>query len=394
MEPTDPRALGSRVDACVGTGDAGADDAAAPSSPSPCLIGIHGMIELRVQHDGRSLDPSRDIASLVFGRAAGPLVTRLRWAVAIIGILGGPTPVLVTFALHWASAGVGQFALAYPWPLWLEAWWCVGWWSCAALTSLLYASLQRELAWMALKQPSTLWIIAMSGLWTAGFVSLYDFGIHRSAWVNVPVHIVCMLLFPLVALADALPPRVRLSVLRFIGPFILQSAGAVALVLRLPTAEGTPGKLVWTVMGTDTLTNLQVITYSATVIALLVAEGVIKAWLFPNELAFIRAGLKFRVARCGAAVANGAAVASVVDEAPGVHTAVVLVQEDAAHRARSVPKRSGSSVHPAQPEFTLIQLMSDTGNTVEGGCFTSAVRARVPFPVVEGAEHDSAYACR
>ena len=42
-------------------------------------------------------------------------------------------------------------------------------------------------------------------------------------------------------------------------------AGAIALVLRLPTAENTPGKLVWTVMGTDTVTILQALTYSATV---------------------------------------------------------------------------------------------------------------------------------
>jgi hypothetical protein len=40
---------------------------------------------------------------------------------------------------------------------------------------------------------------------------------------------------------------------------------AIALVLRLPTAEDTPGQIVWTVMGTDMVTNLQALTYSATV---------------------------------------------------------------------------------------------------------------------------------
>ena len=63
----------------------------------------------------------------------------------------------------------------------------------------------------------------------------------------LPLHVGIPLLFPLVAMADALPPKLRLSVLRFLGP----------LVLRLPSAEDTPGKLVWTVMGTDTVTNLQ-----------------------------------------------------------------------------------------------------------------------------------------
>jgi hypothetical protein len=58
------------------------------------------MIELRVQHHGRLLDTSQDMASLVLGRAAAPLVMRLRWALVGSGILGGTTPVLVTFAVH------------------------------------------------------------------------------------------------------------------------------------------------------------------------------------------------------------------------------------------------------------------------------------------------------
>jgi hypothetical protein len=342
-----------------------------------------GAIELTAEHQLRLLDPSRDVASLLFGRAAAPLATRLRWSLIVICLVCVPTRVLLTFALHWASGGAGQFALAYPLPLWLEVWWCVGWWLVLGVELLWYASMQRELAWMALKQPSTLWIIAMSGLWTAGFVSLYDFAIHRSTWVTVPEYIACLLFYPLVAMADALPPKLRLSILRFGGPGALGAVGTAALVLRLPTAEATPGKLVWTVMGTDTVTNLQVITYSATVLAMLLAEGVMRAWAFPNELAFIRAGLKFRVAPCSAAAADGAAIVPAVDEAPRVHTTVILAQEAAAPRERSVLRRSSSSVHPAQPELTRFPLMSDAENAVEGSHFTSAVGATNPLSVVQ-----------
>jgi len=192
------------VGACAGTG-ASADGAVAPSRPA------QSGIELKVEHDGRSLQISQDLASLVFGRAAAPLVVRLRWVLAVIASLGAPTPTIVTFAVHWASGGVGQFAIAYEWPLWLEVWWCVGWWVTLVVVVLLYGSLQRELAWIAFKQPSTLWIIAMCGLWGAGFVSLHDFGIQRSTWVTVPLHVTPMLFFPLVAMADAMPPAVRLS---------------------------------------------------------------------------------------------------------------------------------------------------------------------------------------
>ena len=246
---------------------------------------------------------------------------------------------------------------------------------------LLYGSLQRELAWIALKQPSTLWIIAMCGLWGAGFVSLHDFGIQRSTWVTVPLHVTPMLFFPLVAMADAMPPAVRLSVLRYLGLVCLGGTGMIAIALRLPTAEQTPGKLVWTVMGTDTVTNLQVATYSATVIAVLLAEGVMRAWVFPNELAFIRTSVRFRVraaASAGATVAAATSPASsAVDDEPHLHDAVrgILVEETAATRISPVPSRSGRRVHPGQTESTLPQQMSDFGRAIESSRFTSVVTA-------------------
>jgi len=102
-------------------------------------------------------------------------------------------------------------------------------------------------------------------------------------------------------MADALPPKLRLRILRFMGPFALGSVGAIVLVLRLPTAEGTPGKLVWTVMGTDTVTNLQALSYSGTVMMVLLIKGVFRAWVFPDRLAFIQTSL------CVAELAEGSA---------------------------------------------------------------------------------------
>ena len=78
-------------------------------------------------------------------------------------ILGATVPTLLTFAVHWASGRLGQFALAYEWPLWLEVWNCVGWWLCVCVLLLGFTSMQRDIAWMALKQASTLWVIAMTG---------------------------------------------------------------------------------------------------------------------------------------------------------------------------------------------------------------------------------------
>jgi hypothetical protein len=232
----------------------------------------------------------------------------------VIGILGGALPTLLIFAVHWASGGLGQFALAYEWPVWLELWYCVGWWLSACMQLLILASMQREIAWMALKQASTLWIIAMAGIFVAALVSLYEFGVHRSTWVDLSAYVGCALFFPLVAMADALPPMLRLPVLRFLGPFALGATGAFALVLRLPTAEDTPGKLVWTVMGTDTVTNIEALTYSATVLTVLLAEGVVKSWVFPSRLAFIQISLD--VAECAAGIVALAAPVASASVAP------------------------------------------------------------------------------
>ncbi len=56
--------------------------------------------------------------------------------------------------------------------------------------------------------------------------------------------------------SDALSPALRVPVLRGAGPLAISATGAVALVLRLPTAGKPPGELVWAIMGTETVTNL------------------------------------------------------------------------------------------------------------------------------------------
>jgi hypothetical protein len=279
--------------------------------PSATLVGLIPNLGTR------TFDVQRDVASLMCCRSAAALAIRLRWPSIVIPALSVGVSTLVIFALHWANGGWGQFAFAYAFPFWLEVWHCAGWWLTLGVLLLWYASLQRELAWMALKQFSTMWVIAMTGVLVAGWVSLYEFGVHKSTWVSLPVYLAVALIFPLIALADALPPKLRLLGLRFLGPFGLGSMAAVSLGLRLPTAEDTPGKLVWTVMGTDTVTNMQALTYSATVMTVLLAKGVFRAWVFPNQLAFVQASL---------CVAELAAHTS-ASYRPGPHAALVMAPE-------------------------------------------------------------------
>jgi hypothetical protein len=326
-ETPTPRRPGSHADVSVGTDDVDAESvagrAAAPRMTTMQVLEVldRGVpsamaVELRANHGTRRFDVQRDVASLVCCRSAATLAIRLRWPCIAICALGGTVPILLIVVMHWANGGLGQFAFAYAWPLWLEVWFCVGFWLTVAVLLLWYASMQREIAWMALKQVSTMWIIAMTGIWTSAWVSLYEFGVHRSTWVVLPVYVACALMFPMVAMADALPLKLRLRVLRFLGPLALGSVAASALVLRLPTAEDTPGKLVWTVMGTESVTNLQAITYSATVVTVLLAKGVLRAWAFPNQLAFIQMSPCVTELAADAAVTQGPREPTAISSAP------------------------------------------------------------------------------
>ena len=292
------------VDRSVGTDEVeDQDDEPSAACPSAPLTSTGSWtVELTpAEYARKTVDVSHDLASLLCAVSMATLAVRLRWLSIATCALGAAGPVLVVFAHHWATGGVGQFALAFQWPLWLEVWYCVGSWLFVCALLLWYGSMQRDLAWMALRQFSTLWVIIMTGVFVAGWIHLSEFGVHRSTWVVLPCYIVCVLLFPLVAMADALPPMLRLRVLRFGGPFAFGAVGAMALVLRLPTAENTPGELVWTVMGIETVTNLQAITYSTTVLAVLLAKGALRAWLRPNDLAFIHVPMQMAEQKAGVA---------------------------------------------------------------------------------------------
>ena len=104
------------------------------------------VIELSPCHGPRTFDVQNGVARTVCGSSAAALAIRLRWVCILSCTLGAAVPIIVAFVVHWASGGLGQFALAYEWPRWLEVWMCVGWWLCVCSLSLWFASMQREIA--------------------------------------------------------------------------------------------------------------------------------------------------------------------------------------------------------------------------------------------------------
>ena len=234
------------------------------------------------------LDPSRNIASLLSGVPVGGLVARLRWPCIILLIFSVCPPCILIFALHWATpGGLGEFALAYPIPLWVEVWNATGYW-CALLVVLLwYASLQRDVVWMACQEPAMWYIFFMSAVFSASLASLEETGVHRSTWVFLPTYLAIPPFFTLIVLSDALPFSLRLITLRFGVLFVFSLVAIVAVVVRLPTAASTPGLLLWGVFGFEPVTNLEAMAISTGVLAALLAQGAVSAWLWPGEMAFV-----------------------------------------------------------------------------------------------------------
>ncbi len=97
-------------------------------------------VELRANHGTRTFDVERDAASLVCCGSAAALAVRLSWPCIAAAALGAAVPVIVIFGVHWATGGLGQFALAYVWPFWLEVWMCVGVWLFVCVLSLWYVA--------------------------------------------------------------------------------------------------------------------------------------------------------------------------------------------------------------------------------------------------------------
>ena len=243
----------------------------------------------------RTFDVARDVASLVFGVSVADLAVRFRWPCIALAIVGGVAPIMVVFWAHWARGGWGEYALAYPRPYWNDLWQAAGVWATVPVLLLWFGSLQKDVAWLALKQPSTWWVTLMAAVFTAGDASHLTFALQRELWIDLPVYICCMLIFPLVAMADALPPGLRLPMLRFAGTGLMGLMAVMAVLPRLPSAADAPGCVLWAVLGVDMITNIQASAYSSTVLVALLAEGSAHAWMWPNQLAFIREPIELRL---------------------------------------------------------------------------------------------------
>jgi hypothetical protein len=85
----------------------------------------------------------------------------------------------------------------------------------------------------------------MTCVLVAGDAHNLTVALQRELWIDL------LLFFPLVAMADALPPGLRVYVLRYLVSGAMSLLAFLALALRLPMAADTPGCVQRGVMGFD-----------------------------------------------------------------------------------------------------------------------------------------------
>ena len=250
-----------------------------------------------------SLRLEDDLLSFCGARSQALWVTRQRWRFVALAFVGVVLPELLQFVF--ADCAFGEFVIAYPSPLWLDTWKSVGYSVGVVLLCLCYSALQRQLLSRVFWMPSTFWILTVSLLLVACEVSLLSFGIGKPLYLTLPVYVGHALFFPLIAMGDALPHSLRLVVLRFFGPAAVSVLACLAIWLQLPAAARAPGSFALTVMGVETLTNLNCLSKAATVLLILVAKGVVRSWLYPDQLSFLRSAIMTRQGAESASMLGG-----------------------------------------------------------------------------------------
>ena len=240
-----------------------------------------------------TLDVEEDLACLVIGRTLVPIVDSRAFRLVFFPVM------LLTWSseclqILLADCDLGQFSWAYPVPLWMDVYRTLAYVCWMPSLVFLYGAMQRRIISRALRQTSTIWIIITTAAFVISHVSYLTFGpLRRSLWLDLPRYMAWTLWFPAVALSDALPGTLRIHVLRWAGVLILTITASICLFLRLPSTP-LPGLQLCTVMGVEEVTHYDVELKSSTILTLLLARGVLKAWVKPRQLAFIGGALVAR----------------------------------------------------------------------------------------------------
>ena len=237
------------------------------------------------------VDPENDLAKNWFGTSVTEVVCsrRFNWVVCIVAVL-----VVAAFVPKIFMEDCTNAKLDLACPMWTYYAEFVIFGVALLVIMVGYGSLQLTIVTMVLKQPRSVYVIFVSVISQVFLAHLNWVVIGSRVWLNVPKFLFSAMLFSLVSLSDALPSKLRLIFLRFVGPVVLILCAQVFVTLSLPSSKTIPGLQLLAVLGVDTITNVDLIARTSLVLGLLLVKGVFNSWRKPQQLAFLACPLLFQ----------------------------------------------------------------------------------------------------
>ena len=156
-----------------------------------------------------------------------------------------------------------------------------------------YCSLQRNLLFRIVKTPTTIWIFLVTLVYTFSAIHFRWRNLGAQAVIYSPLYLVTFSIFPLVSVSDALPGKLRKNFLRWIGIVVI-GVSINAFVQKVKTDETIEDleKGLIVSFGSEKITDTSIATRILPILIVLLAEGVVNAWVRPDELAFSYTGVK------------------------------------------------------------------------------------------------------
>ena len=192
--------------------------------------------------------PDDTVMQRLFGSGL-PRVKWLRLVAVLTHIAGVSAAISEAAQFPLADCEWGDFALSYPSPLAHDIWRATSYWLCIIAVLLNVVSMQAQIAGILIRNPHTLLVIVISLVWTASLVKLWSWELERNLLLDLPRYVCHALIWPIIRMADALPPKVRSIVLRYFSMASSIPLVLIAVWLRLPRAPLAPGNARLNVIG-------------------------------------------------------------------------------------------------------------------------------------------------
>jgi len=237
--------------------------------------------------------PGDDLAFWLLGvRGCAALVARTEIFIAAVAIFWlTVTFITETFTCAPPQKEGGTYEGTCQKPLWGEALLCASSSLLLACVIALYGSMQRQIVKRVLLQAGTMYIWATSVVFVLfGMTPSYAYSpVRGSIWFYAPYLFTLAIGFPVIAMSDALPAKVRRPIVLYVAPLAVVYSIYLSVALRMPGAQASTENVFLYNAGAETMTSFDLRLECLGILGCLLARGALNAWVWPGRMAYMHA---------------------------------------------------------------------------------------------------------